>query len=107
LKCKSSWDRLIKLEELEKNLVERLNDIRREKSQVRRECVNILGNVPESLITSREREVIDLLRDDPKLQNKEIAAKMNISLRMVKFHMSNIFIKYNVKGRIELAFFLK
>ena len=51
------------------------------------------------LFTSREREVFDHLRSGK--VNKEIAAGTNLSVRTVKFHLSNIYRKLRVPGRHE------
>ncbi len=54
----------------------------------------------ESDISRREREVLDLLLAN--LSNKEIAARLFISERTVKFHVSNLLSKFNVQRRADL-----
>jgi DNA-binding NarL/FixJ family response regulator len=51
-------------------------------------------------ISRREREIIDNLLLN--LSNKEIANKLNISERTVKFHVSNLLSKFNVQRRADL-----
>jgi DNA-binding CsgD family transcriptional regulator len=51
------------------------------------------------ILTSREREVFEHLRSGK--VNKEIAAGINLSVRTVKFHLSNIYRKLRVPGREE------
>lgn len=51
-------------------------------------------------LSSRQREVLRAVMQDG--SNKEIAAKLNISVRTVKFHMSALFDKFNVQSRIAL-----
>ena len=51
-------------------------------------------------ISRREREVLDLLLEN--LSNKEIAAKLFVSERTVKFHVSNLLSKFGVQRRAEL-----
>jgi DNA-binding NarL/FixJ family response regulator len=51
-------------------------------------------------ISRREREVLDLLLDN--LCNKEIASKLFISERTVKFHVSNLLSKFGVRRRADL-----
>jgi len=51
-------------------------------------------------ISRREREIIDNLLLN--LSNKEIASKLNISERTVKFHVSNLLSKFNVQRRADL-----
>ncbi len=51
-------------------------------------------------ISRREREVLDLLLDN--LANKEIASKLFVSERTVKFHVSNLLSKFHVQRRSDL-----
>jgi NarL family two-component system response regulator YdfI len=50
-------------------------------------------------LTSREREVLELLAEG--LSNKEIAWRMKISEHTVKFHVASIFAKLGVSTRTE------
>jgi LuxR family maltose regulon positive regulatory protein len=56
---------------------------------------------PEFLtpLRSREIEVLNLVADG--LTNKEIANKLHLSLRTVKFHMTSIFTKLEVDNRLQ------
>ena len=51
-------------------------------------------------LSRREREVFDLLLEN--LSNKQIAAKLSLSERTAKFHVSNLLAKYGVKRRADL-----
>jgi DNA-binding NarL/FixJ family response regulator len=51
-------------------------------------------------LSRREREVMDALLEN--LANKEIAARLNVSERTVKFHVSRILAKYGVQRRADL-----
>ena len=51
-------------------------------------------------LTRREREVLDGLLES--LSNKEIAGRLNISERTVKFHVSNLLAKFRVQTRCHL-----
>jgi DNA-binding NarL/FixJ family response regulator len=55
---------------------------------------------PEIEISRREREVLDLLLEN--LSNKEIAAKLFVTERTVKFHVSNLLSKFGVHRRADL-----
>ena len=55
---------------------------------------------PALALSRRERDILDLLVDN--LSNKEIAARLNVSLRTVKFHVSRLLAKYGVRGRGDL-----
>ncbi len=54
----------------------------------------------EVSISRREHEVLDLLLDN--LANKEIAAKLFVSERTIKFHVSNLLSKFGVQRRADL-----
>jgi len=51
-------------------------------------------------ISRREREVLELLLEN--LSNKEIAVRLFVSERTVKFHVSNLLSKFGVQRRTEL-----
>ncbi len=53
-----------------------------------------------SELSRREREVLDSLLEN--LANKEIASRLNISERTVKFHVSNLLNKFGVRRRADL-----
>lgn len=52
-------------------------------------------------LTRREEEVLAGLMQS--LANKEIAASLNLSERTVKFHVSSLLAKFQVRGRMELV----
>lgn len=56
-------------------------------------------------LSSREREVLDLILDGK--MNKVIADRLGISMRTVEVHRAHIFDKMNVKTAVELARLLK
>jgi DNA-binding NarL/FixJ family response regulator len=51
-------------------------------------------------LSRREQEVFDALLEN--LSNKEIASRLNISERTVKFHVSNLLAKFSVERRSDL-----
>lgn len=51
-------------------------------------------------ISRREKDIVDCLLSN--LSNKEIAGKLNISERTVKFHVSNLLSKFKVQRRADL-----
>ncbi|MFZ0643583.1 MAG: LuxR C-terminal-related transcriptional regulator [Candidatus Acidiferrales bacterium] len=55
---------------------------------------------PTSL-SARQREVLDAVLSNR--ANKEIASKLNITVRTVKFHISSLLSKFGVATRAELA----
>lgn len=58
-----------------------------------------LDLMPKPLLTKREREVFELLVQDK--TTKEIAAKLFISEKTVRNHISNTMQKLGVKGRSQ------
>jgi DNA-binding NarL/FixJ family response regulator len=51
-------------------------------------------------VSVRERQVLEALLEN--LSNKEIAHRLHISERTVKFHVSNLLAKFRLKGRHDL-----
>jgi DNA-binding NarL/FixJ family response regulator len=54
----------------------------------------------QTQLSRREREVLDSLLEN--VSNKEIASKLNISERTVKFHVSKLLNKFGVRRRADL-----
>jgi DNA-binding NarL/FixJ family response regulator len=54
----------------------------------------------QAQLSRREREVLDSLLEN--ISNKEIATKLNISERTVKFHVSKLLNKFGVRRRADL-----
>lgn len=57
------------------------------------------GKVNVQTFTVREKELFEYLRAGK--ANKEIAAHIHVSERTVKFHLSNVYRKLGVSGRLE------
>ncbi len=55
--------------------------------------------LPDETLTPRERQVIQLMAQG--LPNKNIAARLTISLHTVKFHVASILAKLNANSRTE------
>jgi DNA-binding NarL/FixJ family response regulator len=51
-------------------------------------------------LSPRERDVLEAVLDSR--SNKDIASRLNISERTVKFHVSNLLLKYSVRRRADL-----
>lgn len=56
---------------------------------------------PTTTLTPRQQEIIPFLLDNK--QNKEIANALNVSVRTIKFHISNLLAEFRCKTRVELA----
>lgn len=52
-------------------------------------------------LTPREREILDLLLEAR--SDREIAMRMEISVQTVRFHLSNLFRKFQVHSRNQLT----
>jgi DNA-binding NarL/FixJ family response regulator len=59
-----------------------------------------MGGDSASELSRREEEVLAALLED--LTNKEVADRLRISERTVKFHVSNLFTKFSVRRRADL-----
>ncbi len=59
-----------------------------------------LGSAAPVPLSSRQQEVLRGVLQN--LTNKEIAAKLNLTERTVKFHMSSLLQKFEVGGRVSL-----
>ncbi len=59
-----------------------------------------LASPSRAEISRREQDIVECLLLN--LSNKEIAAKLNISERTVKFHVSNLLSKFKVQRRADL-----
>lgn len=57
-------------------------------------------NAASADLSRREQETLETLLEN--LSNKEIASKLNISERTVKFHVSNLLSKFGVRRRADL-----
>jgi DNA-binding CsgD family transcriptional regulator len=56
--------------------------------------------MPGFPLSRRQGEVLTNIAQN--LSNKEIAAKLNISVRTIKFHVSSLLEKFDVRGRVDL-----
>lgn len=71
----------------------------------------IINNLPPpnfgdlEALTRQEEKILQLAADD--LSNKEIAAKLGVSLPTIKKHRENIYRKYRVYGKIEVRRFMR
>lgn len=63
----------------------------------------VLQIIEAEPLTARQRDVLTLIAQ--KFQNKEIADRLGISVRTVKFHVTGLLEKYNVDSRFDLARF--
>lgn len=88
-------------------LMEKRARCRRDMERGERELVAIAAEIAAELLAQqrrplapRERQVLPLILEG--LQNKEIAARLGISPRTAKFHVSNILAKAGCANRGEL-----
>jgi DNA-binding NarL/FixJ family response regulator len=71
-----------------------------------REQERVASRAPDSRlerVTPRERQIVDLLSAGA--SNKEIAKRLNVTERTVKAHLTAIFRKLGISGRLQLALF--
>jgi DNA-binding CsgD family transcriptional regulator len=60
-------------------------------------CADTKAPVP---LSRRQYEVLNAVAQN--LSNKEIAGRLNVSVRTVKFHVSALLEKFDVRGRVDL-----
>lgn len=65
--------------------------------QLMRSCSDFKSSVP---LSRRQHEVLNAVSQN--LSNKEIAAKLSVSVRTIKFHVSILLAKFHVCGRVDL-----
>src|SRR5690349_11630986 len=56
-------------------------------------------------LTSREREIIDVMTKQGRSTNKQIAAHLNMSEHTLRNHLSSIYSKLEVENRLELVMY--
>src|SRR4030095_5212743 len=60
----------------------------------------LVAMIPDVQLSKRERDVLKLVLQGK--SNKQIALSLAISVRTVKFHLKNVYAKFQVSSRIEL-----
>lgn len=79
-----------------KHIVDRLPGARPKKA--------VTGKLPDIRLTARQEQILRLVVERG-VSNKIIARTLNIGESTVKLHLGNIFRKYGVKNRTQLALF--
>jgi DNA-binding CsgD family transcriptional regulator len=73
----------------------------------REELVEVAKTLPEKDLETlgrQKRRIVELFRENPDIQNKEIAARLApMSTKTVEKHVSALLKKFKVKNRMELA----
>lgn len=73
--------------------------LRQTKEAVRHSMVSSNSNIIENLLTTMEKKVLHLMTNA--YTNKEISEELEITLRTVKAHTTNIYKKLDVKNRMQ------
>ena len=77
---------------------EKFANIFRESERHLREVTGLMGHCIK--LSHREQQVFQLIMND--LSNKEIAFKLNLTERTIKFHVSRLLAKFKATNRISL-----
>jgi DNA-binding NarL/FixJ family response regulator len=56
-------------------------------------------------LTSREREIINVMTEQGRSTNKQIAVHLNMSEHTLRNHLSSIYSKLEVENRLELVMY--
>ena len=89
-------------EQLLSTIVLVINNKQGKKTKLTREIINLSQG---SSITEREFEIVDLIYSGK--SNAEIAELIFLSINTVKYHVKQIFVRLEVKSRIELLTLLR
>ena len=89
-------------EQLLSTIVLVINNKQGKKTKLTRELINASQN---STITEREFEILDLIYSGK--TNAEIANDLFLSINTVKYHVKQIFVRLEIKSRIELLTLLR
>jgi DNA-binding CsgD family transcriptional regulator len=74
-----------------------VDDLRRRSLKLMRTCSDAMTRMP---LSRRQYQVLTGISQD--LSNKEIGARLNLSERTIKFHVSAMLEKFGVRGRADL-----
>lgn len=79
------------------------NVVRLDRLRRSRRIMEVIGvrSIQEARLTRREVEVLRLVADG--LSDREVAARLTISPQTVKFHLSHVLKKLNVRNRVLAA----
>lgn len=80
----------------------RFREIAIEEEKLVIDCRDWLNEGPLEELTPAQIKILGLLRNDPSLVNKELADKLNVTVRTVKFHMTNLLAKFGSTSRHEM-----
>jgi len=95
----SRLERLVSaIEKAEDSIARTQTRLRRLRHEARMEIKTRAGT---NTLSARQAQVADMVREH---SNKEIAAALSITIRTVKFHVSNLLQKFEVHSRNELPF---
>lgn len=91
---------MTRLEELSQQVASLELQLCEARSQMHEEMRRVLAMAAKEQPSWREEEILHLVRK--RLSNKEIADRLNISERTVKFHVQALFRKFAVTTRYDL-----
>lgn len=96
------WSRLQWVNKRLKRIDKERVELNHERKKLRDIMVAELHGWPDYNVTRRESEVLAMMAGNPLWTNKEIANKLSISDRTVKFHISSLLKKFDATNRQEL-----
>lgn len=100
---RSDFPHLQSLKEKKKRLEQELDELNKAISNEVLRLHHSLEGIAGRRITEREKEVFDAMATG--MSNKQIASKLNVTERTVKFHMSALLAKFGATNRYQLRGF--
>lgn len=93
------WQELMSIREERDKLSEKLRQLHDREQQLIVECERYLYPGDIHKLTDTERTLLYIIKDNPLMPRKQLADKLNVAERTIKFHLGNMFMKFNVADK--------
>lgn len=98
-----SWQELVRVRKEIDSLQKRLQKAHTQERCLVESCQQWLTANPGARPSRAEAVVLNTLLQNPELHNKQLASKLNLSIRTIKWHLSALMKKFKVESRHELV----
>ena len=96
------WDELVEVRKHIRILHADLDKSYKREGELKVALMRKLNGSTVDLLTPRQEQVLKLIATAPDISNKEIADKLFVSERTIKFHMSSLLMIFRVQNRQQL-----